>query len=255
MTQRPAARAVLVDFGGVLTSSVHEALAAVGRDVAGDPGLVLRLLSRDSTVKQALVDHEEGRLDDEGFEEALSTALGEAGVAVGPVGLIARLQATLTRDEAMVSLVGRLRALGFPVGLISNSLGRDCYAGYDLDVHFDAQAISRDEGVRKPSRRLYEIACERLGVAPTEVILIDDLRQNVDAATRLGMRGIVHTDAGSTRAALADLLDLDPAALDTTAPEPSASGSGTVDDRHQVLRRPPLGHPRRGSKDPPGTLI
>lgn len=229
MTSPPAVRGVLVDFGGVLTSSVHEALAAVGRDVAGNPGLVLRLLSHDPTAKQALVDHEEGRLDDEGFEEALATALGEAGVPVGPVGLIARLQATMSRDEAMVSLVGRLRALGFRVGLISNSLGRDCYAGYDLDALFDAQAISRDEGVRKPSRRLYEIACERLGVAPTEVVLIDDLRQNVDAATRLGMTGIVHTDAGSTRAALADVLGLDPAALDAPVPVPSASGSDTVD--------------------------
>lgn len=212
MTSSTSVRGVLFDFGGVLTTSVLAGFSRFGEDLGGDRGLVLRLLSQDPAASRALVDHEEGRLDDEGFEEALAAALGDAGIAVGPAGLLARMQGYLGRDEAMVALVAEVRAHGVKVGLISNSLGRDCYAGYDLDDMFDAQVISRVEGVRKPSRRLYEIACQRLGLAPHEVAFVDDLRQNVEAATRLGMRGILHREASATRTALVDVLGLAPAA-------------------------------------------
>ncbi len=227
----PPARGVLFDFGGVLTSSVLAGFSRFSVDLGADPGLVLRLLSTDPDASGALVAHEEGRLDDEGFEDALGAALDRAGIAVDPDGLIARMQTYFVRDEEMVGLVAVVRVLGHPVGLISNSLGRDCYAGYDLDAMFDAQTISSAEGVRKPSRRLYEIACERLALAPHEVVIVDDLRQNVDAATRLGMRGIVHRDADTTRTALADALGVAPDALTTG----SATAAGT--DHHPPAHR------------------
>ena len=117
-----------------------------------------------------------------------------------------RMQSRLLPDPPMLELLHDVRRSGLAVGLVSNSLGRNCYAGFDLDALFDAQAISGHEGVRKPSRRLYEVAGERLGIDPTEAVMIDDLAQNITAAGRLGMGGIVHTDATSTRAALAQLL-------------------------------------------------
>jgi putative hydrolase of the HAD superfamily len=52
--------------------------------------------------------------------------------------------------------------------------------------------------VRKPSRRVYAIACERLGVPPETCVMVDDLRHNLDGAARLGIAGVLHTTAART---------------------------------------------------------
>ena len=191
-------RAVLFDFGGVLTTSVLAAFADFGEEFCGDRGLPLRLLSGDPESKQLLADHEEGRLDHDGFEAGFAGRLRAHGADIGAEDLLRRMQSGLARDEETIALVADLRASGVPVGLVSNSLGRDCYAGYDLDAMFDSVTISGKEGVRKPSRRLYEIGCERLGAAPAEVVMVDDLAQNIVAAERLGMGGVVHRTAAET---------------------------------------------------------
>lgn len=206
MTARSARRAVLFDFGGVLTSSVLDGFAAFGREECGDETLPMRLFAEDPTARQLLVDHEEGRLEHDPFEAGLAERLRAQGVEVETEGLIGRMQARLVRDESMVELVASLREDGVPVGLVSNSLGRDCYAGFDLPAMFDAVTISGQEGVRKPSRRLYEIGCERLGVATHEAVMVDDLAQNIDAAERLGMAGVVHRTAAGTARELERLL-------------------------------------------------
>jgi putative hydrolase of the HAD superfamily len=36
-------------------------------------------------------------------------------------------------------------------------------------------------------------------VTPEQAIMIDDLRQNLDGAARLGIAGVLHTDAADTR--------------------------------------------------------
>jgi hypothetical protein len=66
-------------------------------------------------------------------------------------------------DHEMLDALAALRAGGMPVALVANSFGRDCYDGFDLHALADVVVISSDVGVRKPSRRIYAIACERLG--------------------------------------------------------------------------------------------
>ncbi|WP_020415676.1 HAD-IA family hydrolase [Amycolatopsis sp. ATCC 39116] len=209
--QVPATRrtAVLVDFGGVLTSSVLDAIGDFGQEVCGDRALPLRLLTSDIESKRLLVDREEGRISARTFETAFAGRLRAHGAESGDGGLLHAVQSRIRHDSCMIELIGLLRAAGIPVGLISNSLGVDDYAGLDLGTMFDAVAISGREGVRKPSRRLYEIACERLGVPPHKIVMVDDLQQNIDAAERLGMAGIVHREAGATTTRLGHLLGMD----------------------------------------------
>ena len=72
------------------------------------------------------------------------------------------------------------------------------------------EVISSEVGIRKPSRQIYTIACERLGVAPDDAVMIDDLQQNLDGAARLGIAGILQTDAESTRRQLESTFGLLP---------------------------------------------
>ncbi|MEU9480351.1 HAD family phosphatase [Streptomyces sp. NPDC048191] len=196
--------AVLVDFGGVITSSVLQAFTDFGASLGGDPRLVLDLLGRDQPSRTLLADHECGRIDTETFERGFAERLRVHGADVPAEGLTARMQAGVTIDEHMLALLGDLRAAGRPVALVSNSFGTGTYDGVDLAAVADVVVISAEVGIRKPSRRIYTIACERLGVDPGAAVMIDDLQQNLDGAARIGIGGVLHTSAADTRRQLAE---------------------------------------------------
>ncbi len=200
----PGRDAVLVDFGGVLTSSVMRSFADFGATLGGDPGLPLRLLSEDEVARRLISEHESGRTSAEEFERGFAERLTAHGAPVSAEGLIARMQAGLTRDEDTIALVAGLRAAGYPVALVTNAFGRGGYAGFDLASMADQVVVSSEVGVRKPSRKIYALACERLGVSPETAVLIDDLQQNLDGAARLGIAGVLHTSAAETRRQLAE---------------------------------------------------
>lgn len=195
--------AVLIDFGGVVTTSVFAAFREFGASL-GDPDLPLTLLARDEASRKLLSDHESGRIDATAFDEGFAERLRVHGARVEADGLSVRMQAGLRRDDETIALLGRLRAAGVPVALVSNAFGRDTYAGFDLDALADVVVISSEVGVRKPSRRIYSIACERLGLAPEQTVMVDDLQQNLDGAARLGIAGVLHTDGADTAGQLAD---------------------------------------------------
>ncbi len=66
----------------------------------------------------------------------------------------------------------------------------------------DLLIYSHEEGVAKPKRRIFELACERLGVQPEEMIFLDDVEVNVAAAREFGIQAILFRE---TREAIADI--------------------------------------------------
>ncbi|QDQ98741.1 HAD family hydrolase [Tomitella fengzijianii] len=198
---------MLVDFGGVLTTSVLDSFRAFGAGF-GQPDLPARLLSTDDVSRGLISDHEKGVIAAGEFEARFAERLRAHGAEVAAHGLQAGLMAGLRPDEQMLGLVAGLRKAGVPVALVSNAFGHDCYAGVDLDSIADVVVISSDLGVRKPSRKMYAVACERLGVAPEQAVMVDDLQQNLDGAARLGIAGVLHTAADDTRRQLAERFGL-----------------------------------------------
>jgi putative hydrolase of the HAD superfamily len=195
---------VLFDFGGVVTTSVLRAFEEFGELLGAPAGLILDLLSQDTVARQLLVDNECGRIDADAFDRGFAERLRAHGVEVEPERLSARMQAGLRRDDETVRLIEELRAAGVPVALVSNAFGRDCYSGFDLNTLADVVVISSEVGVRKPSRKIYAIACERLGIDPRQAVMVDDLQQNLDGAARLRIAGVLHTDAADTRKQLGE---------------------------------------------------
>lgn len=62
-----------------------------------------------------------------------------------------------------------------------------------LEAYFQAIVVSGDPdvAVRKPNPRIFQIACERLGAAPGEVLMIgDNLEQDIKGALALGMQAL-----------------------------------------------------------------
>lgn len=63
-----------------------------------------------------------------------------------------------------------------------------------LEPHFKTVVVSGDPGVavRKPNPRIFQIACERLGIRPEEALMIgDNLEADVQGAIAFGMQGIL----------------------------------------------------------------
>jgi putative hydrolase of the HAD superfamily len=87
--------AVLVDFGGVMTTSVLRAFEEFGELLGAPAGLVLDLLSHDVVARGLLVDSECGRIDADTFDRGFAERLRVHGVQAEPEGLSQRMQAGL----------------------------------------------------------------------------------------------------------------------------------------------------------------
>jgi putative hydrolase of the HAD superfamily len=72
------------------------------------------------------------------------------------------------------------------------------------DELFQVIVDSSEVRMRKPNPAIFRHALERLGgVAPQECLFLDDAASNVEAAERLGMRGVlVRGDLADALAAL-----------------------------------------------------
>jgi epoxide hydrolase-like predicted phosphatase len=83
----------------------------------------------------------------------------------------------------------------FKVGLVSNAFSglREWIVEKKFADVFDAMIISAEVGVEKPDARIFQIALEKLGVAASESVFLDDFAENIAAARALGMQTIHFT--------------------------------------------------------------
>jgi epoxide hydrolase-like predicted phosphatase len=73
---------------------------------------------------------------------------------------------------------------------------------YGFTSMVDLAIYSHEEGIHKPDLRIFAIASERLGVPPAEIVFLDDVQANVNAARSCGFQAVLFT---STPQAIADI--------------------------------------------------
>ncbi len=193
--------ALVVDFGGVLTTNIWDAFGEFCANEGLDQGAVKRLFRSDPEAMRLLRGLETGELDEAAFEPRFASLLGLEDHA----GLIDRLFAGLGPDQLMIGAVRAAREAEIKTGLISNSWGLGIYERAPVDL-FDETVISGDVGMHKPQPEIYLLACERLGVEPAACVFVDDLRENVEGAEAIGMTGLLHRDSAATVVRLEELL-------------------------------------------------
>ncbi len=192
---------LLVDFGGVLTTSVFASFAAFCEAEGLAPETVRDRFLSDPAARGLLEDLELGKLDEAQFESGLAAVL-----EVAPASLVDRLFGGMQTDEEMLAAVRAARAAGIRTGLLSNSWGADRYDAEMLATHFDATVISGRVGVRKPDPAIYALALEALGLPAEQVVFVDDLPGNLKPARALGMATVRHQGAAATVPELERLL-------------------------------------------------
>lgn len=100
----------------------------------------------------------------------------------------------------MDEVLATLRARGYRVAAVSNSDGRAqaILAGLGLGERFEFVIDSHDVGVEKPDARIFELACERLGLAPARCAYVGDVMAfDVEGARGAGLVPILFDPYGS----------------------------------------------------------
>lgn len=203
--ERPAPYGgLLVDWGGVMTNNVFDTFRAFCELEGIEPDALRTRFREDKHARELLIGLETGELPEEEFETGFAAVLG-----VKAPHLIERIFAGQSLDEEMMTAVQRAREQDVRTGLISNSWGTRHYDRELLGKLFDAVAISGEEGMRKPTPAIYELAVERLGLTPSECVFVDDLPFNLGPAAELGMATVHHTSAAETIAELERLLGVE----------------------------------------------
>ena len=201
-TRDPDQRALVLDFGGVVSRTLFETHAlseqALGLpagtlawrgpfDPAGDPlwcdMQADRITERDYWLART---REVGRLLGEDWT-AMSTFVQRARGA--------DVQAII-RPEA-VAAIRAVRAAGCRLAILSNEL--DLFYGVDfrrrlplLDL-FDVVVDATHTGILKPDARAYALCTDALGLPPSACVFVDDQWRNVEGGRRAGLQ-VVHFD-------------------------------------------------------------
>jgi len=204
VTETTHYRGLLVDWGGVMTTSVFDSFRAFCEQEGLSAEAVGERFRSDPASRELLVGLETGALPEEEFEEGFAQVLG-----VPAQGLIERMFAGGLPDEAMQAAVLRARSAGIRTGLISNSWGTSRYDRALLSELFDGVVISGEAGVRKPTPEIYVLGAQAIDLEPSACVFVDDLAFNLPPARELGMATVHHVDSGQTISELKRLLSVD----------------------------------------------
>ena len=131
------------------------------------------------------------------MKEHLSALFAELGAEVDVEEILAmrleRVKRVLLPRPDALSTLDELRRRGHLLGMVSVCT-EDVPQAWEetpLGGKFDTTVFSCDVGVSKPDPRIYEIACERLGVEPAECLFVGDgANDELPGAERVGMTAL-----------------------------------------------------------------
>lgn len=193
MSQRTG---LILDFGGVLTTSV--AACAVGFDRrAGLPeGTFLSVIAKNPEGVALYADLERGTITQTEWNERTAALLG-----IESTNLLGRVLEDLHPEQLVIAAAQAARATGIKVGIFSNSLGMepyDIYNGYDIDRLYDTVLISEHYKMRKPDPEIYQVMLDLMELPGEACVFVDDTARNLVPAEELGIATILAKDPADT---------------------------------------------------------
>jgi putative hydrolase of the HAD superfamily len=191
-------RAVISDFGGVLTTPLMHSFAAF-QDRTGIPAASLGSAMKAIAEREGahpLFELETGRLSERDFLEQTGAALEPL---LGHRPEMHRFKdiyfEALDPNQPMIDLMLAIKARAYRLALLTNNvrewepLWRSMLP---VDEIFEVVVDSAFVGMRKPDPPIYELAVERLGqgITAAECLFVDDVLVNIEAAQDLGMSAV-----------------------------------------------------------------
>ncbi len=198
MSEQRAIRAMISDFGGVLTNRLIEAFAAF----QDETGISMEQLGRgmqrvaERDGEYPLFRLERGEITEADFLDNLSWGLEPE---LGHRPTLHRFREiyfeALHPNQPMLDLMRELRDRGLRMAILTNNVREweELWRSkLPLDEIFEVIVDSGWVGMRKPQPEIYLLTLDRLGdgLRPTDCLFVDDNEQNVEAARELGMMAV-----------------------------------------------------------------
>jgi epoxide hydrolase-like predicted phosphatase len=109
------------------------------------------------------------------------------------------------KDE-MFALAGLLRKKGYKTAVLSDTEKPAMKYFYRQKYKmFDAKIFSCAVGIKKPDRKIYRLVLQKLKVKPDEAVFIDDRKDFLDGAKKVGLKTILFMTVGQVKAGLKKL--------------------------------------------------
>jgi putative hydrolase of the HAD superfamily len=197
-------RAVVLDFGGVMTTCAM-------------PELVKKIVDEKGLPWQAVMNafgkfRREYDLGDISVGEFYSRTWREAGIEVDPETAAqieeADTASFLGRNTRTLEWMRSLKAKGLLIGILTNMphelAPRFRERFHDYIALADTLVVSSEVHVVKPMPEIYALVEKNLGVGPDEIVFVDDSRINCEGAERAGWRVVRFESNDQVEAAFAE---------------------------------------------------
>lgn len=104
-------------------------------------------------------------------------------------------------SEEILDALQKIKSMDIKLGLISNAdcIDRKYWNQSPLFQYFDDAVFSCDVGLLKPDRQIYELAMERLNVAPEQCLFVGDGGSNELCGARSAGMGTVFSEMLETK--------------------------------------------------------
>ena len=206
-------KAVLWDFGGVVTSSPFEAFNRY--EQANDiPRDFIRTTNATNPDTNAWAQFESSQISVSEFDSTFARETRSRGHAIPGTKVLELLSGDL-RPE-MVEALTRISKKYKTACLTNNmktgegpSMQHSAERAEPINevmAIFDVIIESSVIGYRKPNPKFYLLACEQLNIDPSEAVFLDDLGVNLKPARELGMTTIKVVDVAATLEELESIL-------------------------------------------------
>lgn len=202
-------RAVVFDVGGVLEQvDDHSWPQTWAERWAGRAGLSPDELSAALDAQPPIGDLLTGGATEQDFRDLYAAALGLNG-AQADVMMAEMWDAYCgTLDQELFAWFTSLRG-EYLLGILSNSSDgarREESRRHGIPDAVDVVVYSHEVGLAKPDPAVYALATQRLGVAPDEIVFLDDSVSAVSGARQAGWHAVLHTDTPTSIGELERLL-------------------------------------------------
>ena len=186
-------KAIIWDFGGVITSSPFEAFNKF--ELSNNlPKDIIRTINSENPNDNAWAKFEKNDIDLDKFDNLFSIEANNKGFQISGKQVVKLLSGEIRKQ--MVDFLSFLKK-DYKLGCITNNIQNSKNekvnhlneAGQVMKI-FDHIIESSKVGLRKPDPKIYYMSCDALGVIPEECIYLDDLGINLKPAREIGMTTI-----------------------------------------------------------------
>lgn len=224
MTETPLARAIIFDFGGVISRTLFETHHLTEESLGLPSGSLTWMGPFDPSTDPLWCDMQADRISERDYWYARTRELGELvgqeWTALSDLVKAVRADAPaeVIRPEFLVTIEAA-RAKGMRLAVLSNEL--DLFYGADFREklpflqQFEVIVDATYTGILKPDPRAYQICLDRLDLAAGECVFVDDQDRNIKGAEKVGLRAVTFdvTRPGESYARVRAAAGLEPAGV------------------------------------------